>query len=229
MNPQSSSSKKLFWVAYAFLGLTLIALSALLFLSAGTIHYWQAWVYLAIMLISSSLITQYLLRYSPALLQRRMRMHEKEPRQRWIIRLAWLWLIITFLVPGFDQRYDGSAVSPIVVIAADILVLVGYGICFWVFKENPYASRIVEVEPGQEVITTGPYAIVRHPMYIGSLLIFLTTPLALGSYWALWPAVFIIPILVARIRNEENMLKKNLKGYSAYVKKTRYRLLPRVW
>ena len=229
MNLQSSSSTKLFRVAYSFLGLNLIVLSVMLFLSAGTIKYWEAWVYLALMLISSSLITQYLLRHNPALLERRLRMHEKEPQQRWIIRLAWLWFILIFLVPGFDQRYDGSAVSPLVVIAADIMVLVGYGICFWVFKENPYASRIVEVEPGQEVIATGPYAIVRHPMYFGGLLIYLATPLALGSYWALWPAVFIIPILVARIRNEENILKKNLKGYIAYVKKTRYRLLPRVW
>ncbi|MGR8981457.1 MAG: methyltransferase family protein, partial [Gammaproteobacteria bacterium] len=137
--------------------------------------------------------------------------------------------VLIFLVPGFDQRYDGSDVSPFVVITADILVLVGYGICFLVFKENPYASRVIEVEPGQEVITTGPYAIVRHPMYFGVLLIFLATPLALGSYWALWPAAFIIPILMARIRNEENVLARNLKGYQEYLQSTPYRLLPRIW
>lgn len=204
-------------------------MSVMLFLSAGTLHYWEAWLYLAQMFITVEFMVSYFLRNSPDLLERRLRMREKEPQQRWIIRLAWLWFVVTFVVPGFEHRFQGSNVPALVVVIADIFILMGYGVTFWVFKENPYASRIVEVEPAQQVISTGPYAIVRHPMYFGGLLIYLATPLALGSYWALLPSVFIIPILVARIRNEESVLARDLKGYRDYLRSTRYRLLPGIW
>ena len=215
--------------AYTRLLLAFAIVSVMLFLSAGTVRYWEAWVYLTIMLMTTSLSLAYLLKNSPELLERRMRMREKEPKQRWIIGFAWLWFVATFLVPGFDQRFDGSDVPVFAVIIAEGFVLLGYGVMFSVFRENPYASRIIEVEPNQTVVATGPYAVVRHPMYLGGLLIYLFTPLALGSYWAILPAVFIIPILVARIRNEESLLARDLEGYREYLRSTRYRLIPGIW
>lgn len=206
---------------------TLVA--AMLFLSAGTVRYWEAWVYLSILFITASLMLAYLLKYSPSLLERRMRMREKEPQQRWIVGLSWLWFVITFLVPGFDHRWNGTAVPALAVIIADLFVLLGYGVTFWVFRTNPYASRIVEVAPDQQVVSIGPYAVVRHPMYLGAALIYLATPLALGSFWGCVPAVFILPIMVARIHNEEDVLARDLLGYRDYVLSTRYRLLPGIW
>ncbi len=110
------------------------------------------------------------------------------------------------------------------------MVVAGYALVVWVFKENRYASRIIEVERGQTVVTTGPYSIVRHPMYLGAILMYSFTPLALGSYWAIFPAVvLLIPILVARILNEEEVLARDLKGYKEYMARTKYRLIPGVW
>ena len=116
-----------------------------------------------------------------------------------------------------------------VIIISDILVMFGYGICFRVMRENRFASRTVEVEQGQTVINSGLYAIVRHPMYLGALLMCLSLPLALGSYWAIIPALLIIPVFVARIKNEEGVLVRELKGYREYLQKTTYRLIPRIW
>ena len=229
MSNKLLSQNKLGRAAYTRLWLAFMVLSAMLFLSAGTVRYWEAWVYLTIMLITVSFMLRYMLKNSPRLLERRMRMREKEPQQRWIIGFAWLWFVVTFLAPGIDHRFEGSDVPPFVVVIADIIVLIGYGVNYWVFRENPYASRVIEVEPDQYVISTGPYAVVRHPMYFGGLMIYLATPLALGSYWALLPAVFIIPILVARIRNEESVLARDLNGYRNYIRSTRYRLFPGIW
>jgi len=229
MNHERLPRKTLARAAYAYLLLALAVVSGMLFLSAGTVRYWEAWVYLAIMLMTTSLSLADLLKNNPKLLERRMRMREKESQQRWIIGFAWVWFVATFLVPGFDRRFDGSDVPAFAVIIAEGFVLLGYAVMFWVFRENPYASRIVEVEPNQHVVATGPYAVIRHPMYLGALLIYLFTPLALGSYWAILPAVFIIPILVARIRNEESVLARDLEGYGDYLRNTRYRLIPGIW
>ena len=211
-----------------FLG-AILALSALFFLPAGTLAYWEAWVYLAILFIPMLFVLIYLLKNDPGLLARRMKMREREAEQELIIKLAYIPFLLTFVLPGFDKRFGWSNAPVGVVILADILVLLGYGIVFLVFRENRYASRIIEVEPGQTVISSGPYALVRHPMYLGSLLLYILSPLALGSYWAMLPAILIVPIIVARIRNEERVLVRNLTGYQAYMQKTRYRLIPGVW
>jgi protein-S-isoprenylcysteine O-methyltransferase Ste14 len=226
--PRSSASSSGV-IGFAWLLLMLLAMAAMLFCSAGTWRYWEAWTYLGILLTASSLIITDLLKYSPALLERRLRMREKESRQRWIVGSAWLWFVATHVTAGLDQRFGGSEISALAVGIADAFVILGYGVTFWVFRVNPYASRIIEVEPGQRVISTGPYAVVRHPMYSGGLLIHLAAPLALGSYWALLPAVFILPLLVARLRHEESVLLRDLAGYREYTRQTRHRLVPGIW
>ena len=204
-------------------------LLALFFLPAGTFAYWEAWVYLAILLIPMSLVLIYLLKNDPDLLERRMRIREREAEQKLIVKLSIFYFLLAFLLPGFDQRFGWSEVPVAAVIFADILVLLGYGMFFLVMRENSYASRIIEVEQEQKVIQSGPYGIVRHPMYLGVTLMYVFSPLALGSYWAIIPALLIIPILVARIRNEETVLRRELKGYPEYMQKTRYRLIPGIW
>ena len=156
-------------------------------------------------------------------------MREREAEQKLIIKLSYIPFLLAFLLPGFDKRFGWSNVPVGVVVIGDILVLLGYGIVFLVFRENRYASRIIEVEQGQTVIRSGPYAMVRHPMYLGSLLLYSLSPLALGSYWAMIPAILIIPIIVARIRNEESVLARDLNGYQEYMQKTCYRLIPGIW
>ena len=202
---------------------------AVFFLPAGTFAFWEAWVVLAILFIPMALGFTYWLKNDPELLERRSKTSEKEAEQKLIIKILSLCFILTFLIPGFDKRFGWSNVPVVVVIISDILVMFGYGICFRVIRENRFASRTVEVEQEQTVINSGLYAIVRHPMYLGVLLMCISLPLALGSYWALIPALFIIPVLVARIRNEESVLVRELKGYREYLQKTKYRLIPGIW
>ena len=207
----------------------LLALSAMFFLPAGTWAYWEAWVYLAILFIPVFFVLIYLLKNEPELLVRRMRLREKEAQQKLIIKLSYIPFLLAYLLPGFDKRFGWSNVPVWVIVAADILVLLGYGLIVLVFRENRYASRIVEVEQGQAVISSGPYAVIRHPMYLGAILLYVLSPLALGSYWAMIPSILIIPVIVARIWNEESVLVRDLKGYQEYMQKTRYRLIPGLW
>jgi len=132
-------------------------------------------------------------------------------------------------LPGFGNRFGWSNVPVAVVVVSDLAVLLGYGMVFLAFRENHYASHIVEVEQGQSAIRSGPYAVVRHPMCLGLLPLYILSPLALGSYWAMLPAVLLIPFVVARIWNEETVLARDLPGYQEYMQKTRYRLIPGVW
>lgn len=223
------SRSQLLKIVFARLVVAIPALFAMLFLSAGTFAYWEAWVYLATLLTPIWLILKYLLKHDPALLERRMRVKEKEAAQKLILALAFVCFFLAFLLPGLDKRFEWSHVPVVAVIVADVFVLLGYGIVFLVFRENPHASRIIEVEPGQVVVSSGPYAMVRHPMYLGQSLIFIFSPLALGSYWAMIPALGIILLLVARILNEERVLAKGLKGYPEYMQKIGYRLIPGIW
>ena len=205
------------------------ALFLILFLPAGTFAFWEAWIYLAILLIPMSLVMFYFLKKAPELLARRMKLKEKQVEQKLIIKLSFIPFLLAFILPGIDKRLGWSNVPITIIVAAEILVLIGYILFFLVLKENQFASRVIEVEKGQKVIQSGPYRLVRHPMYLGAILMYVASPLALGSYWAVIPAIFIIPIFIARILNEESVLAKELEGYSEYKLITRYRLIPGIW
>lgn len=204
-------------------------LAVILFLPAGTWDYWEAWVYLAILLIPMSMVLVYLLRNNPELLERRMRMREKEAEQSRIVAVSIFYYLLVFMLPGLDKRFGWSDAPTAWIVGAQVIVLLSYGLVFLVFRENRYASRVVEVEEQQTVISSGPYAVVRHPMYVGVILMFVFSPLALGSYWAMLPALLIAPLLMARVRNEEVVLMRDLPGYGAYRERVKYRLLPGVW
>ena len=205
------------------------ALLLILFLPAGTFAYWEAWIYLAILLIPMSIVMFYFLKKAPDFLVRRMKLKEKEAEQKLIIKLSFIPFLLAFILPGIDKRLGWSNVPITIIIVAEISVFIGYILFFLVLKENQFASRVIEIEKGQKVIQSGPYRLVRHPMYMGAILMYVASPLALGSYWAIIPAIFIIPIFIARIINEESVLTKELEGYSDYKLKTRYRLFPGIW
>ncbi|MBA7664421.1 hypothetical protein ES703_72482 [subsurface metagenome] len=171
----------------------------------------------------------YLLKKDPELLERRMKIKEKEEPQKVFVKLSILVFFIAFIIPGFDYRFEWSEVPFIVIIIADLFIFIGYLLFFLVLKENTYASRIIEVEKGQKVISTGPYAIIRHPMYVAVLTMYILSPLALGSYWAVL-AILPLPVLVIfRIKNEEKILIDELPGYREYTQKVKYRLIPYIW
>jgi protein-S-isoprenylcysteine O-methyltransferase Ste14 len=199
------------------------------FLPAGSFRFWEAWIYMSILLPAMFSVILYFLKKDPRLLERRMRMKEKEREQNIIIKLSSLFFLAGFLLPGFDFRYQWSHIPIYLVLTADAVVFLGYVLCFFVMRENSYLSRTVEVEEGQKVISTGPYSLVRHPMYIGVLLMFLFTPIALGSWWALIPFISLPVFLVLRILNEEKVLTKNLSGYEEYRKTVPFRLIPYIW
>lgn len=198
-------------------------------LSAGTVRYWQAWVYMVVLFGTMGLMVRHFLRNDPELLARRLKMKEEREKQGTIQKVGAVFWIAVFLIPGLDQRFEWSSLPWPVVIASDILVLAGYLFICRVFIENSYASRTIEVHAGQSVITTGPYAVVRHPMYSAVLVLMVFSPLALGSYWALIPALAMPLFMVLRIRDEEAMLLEELDGYREYTEQTRYRLIPGIW
>ncbi len=206
-----------------------LVLFLLVIIPAGTFDFWQAYVYFGILLIPMLYILFFFLRNDPGFLERRTRLKEKEKEQKIILVLFSLVFIAGFVIPGLDKRFGWSNVPAGIVLITDLIIFLGYMLIFAVFRQNSYASRIVEVESNQEVITTGLYSIVRHPMYLGVLIMYIPTPVALGSYWGLIPMSGIILGLILRIANEEKVLRQNLNGYNDYCQKTRYRLIPFIW
>jgi protein-S-isoprenylcysteine O-methyltransferase Ste14 len=218
--------------ALAGLGWLTVILGLLLFVPAGTLDFWQAWVYLFIFSGSSLAITLFLMKRDMELLRRRLKggaEAEKERSQKIIQTFARFIFVGVLLIPGFDHRFNWSHVPVFLVIAGEIFTTLGFFIVFLVFRENSYTSAIIEVAENQKVISTGPYAVVRHPMYSGALLILLSTPLALGSFWDLPFVILIFIVIIWRLLDEEKFLSKNLSGYSAYCQKTRFRLIPMIW
>jgi len=207
----------------------IIVLFAMLFLPAGTLAYWHAWVFLGVLLVPMAFVLAYLIRRDPALLERRMRLRERQGEQVRFVRISLVVVVLVFVLPGFDARFGWSHVPVPVVLLADVGVFLGYSLFILVMRANSYASRVVEVEEGQRVISTGPYARVRHPMYAGALLMYACTTIALGSWWA-FLAFLPYPFLLAyRAVHEEALLQKKLPGYEAYMQKVRYRFLPGIW
>ena len=217
------------WLAILFL---LVVLGVLLFAAAGTVDYWQAWVYIGIFGVSSSFTTLDLLKRDPALLERRMR-GGPTAEQRGVQKIIMAFTSVGFgalvLVPALDRRFAWSRVPTGVVIAADLLVALGFVFIFFVYRENTYTAATIQVTEGQKVVSTGPYALVRHPMYASALLYLGGTPLALGSYWGLIALAATMPFLIWRILDEERFLAASLPGYTEYQRRVRYRLIPLVW
>jgi len=209
-----------------------IVMAALLFVSAGTVRYWQGWAYLAVFTVSSVLVTIYLIKRDPALLERRMHggpTAEKRPTQKIIMLGTSTAFIALLVVPAVDYRFGWSDVPLGVVIAGNVLVVIGFFLIYLVYRENTYTSATIEIAEGQKVISTGPYAIVRHPMYASALLYLVGTPLALGSYWGLMALAIMMPFLIWRLFDEERFLAANLPGYLEYQQKVRRHLVPFVW
>ncbi len=209
-----------------------LAMAGLLFLPAWTLNYWQAWVFLAVFFGSSVAITLYLMKKDPKLLERRMRAGpgaEKEKSQKIIMSLASAGFVALLVFPALDHRFAWSPVPPYLALAGDVLVALGYLAIFFVFKVNTFTSATIEVNPEQKVISTGPYALVRHPMYAGSIVMLTGIPFALGSWWGLFIIILMMPAFIWRLLDEERFLAKNLPGYVEYKHKVRYRLIPYVW
>ncbi len=210
----------------------LVVMWLVLFLPAWTLDFFQAWLFWLTFSISTIIITVYLLKKDIKLLEFRTKAgptSETQKSQKIIQIFASIFFILLLILPGVDHRYHWSNIPLYLIIIGDIFVLLGFIIVFLVFKENSFASGIIETDKEQKVITTGPYRIVRHPMYTGGLLLLLFTPLALGSYWALIFALLLFVIIVIRLRYEEKFLMKNLSGYKEYCEKTRHRLIPFIW
>ena len=209
-----------------------VALAALLFLPTWTLHYWQAWIFLSVFFVSVLAITFYLVRNDPKLLERRLKAGpraEKEPTQRIIQLVATIAFIMIVVFPPIDHHFGWSTVPAYVSIAGDLLVFLGLLIIFFVFRENTFTSAVIEVDAQQKVVATGPYALIRHPMYAGALVMLAGVPLALGSLWGLLTIVPITVVIIVRLLDEEKFLARNLPGYSDYSNKIGHRLLPYVW
>ena len=210
----------------------LLAMAALLFVPAGSWRYWQGWLYLVVCMGASTWITVDLMHRDRALLERRLTAGasvEKEPTQKLIIRLAAVVFAALLVVPALERRLGRAGDRLAVIAIGNVLVLVGFVIVGWVYRANSFASATVQVADTQRLVSSGPYAIVRHPMYLGAACCLAGTPLALGSWWAALPALALMALVVWRLVDEERVLAAQLPGYGEYRQRVRYRLLPGVW
>jgi protein-S-isoprenylcysteine O-methyltransferase Ste14 len=218
--------------AFSGTAILIVVMATLLFGVAGTFDYWQAWTFLALYFAVSLAITLYLMRNDPALLARRMSggpFAEKEPVQRIIMSVTSIGFIVLLVLPAIDHRLHWSELSPCAVLAGDALVLIGWLGIFFVFRENSFSSATIELSADQQVISTGPYAWVRHPMYATAVFMLAGIPIALGSWWGLLVIAAMLPMLIWRLIDEERFLARNLPGYTNYQNRVPYRLLPLIW
>lgn len=210
----------------------LVALGVLLLVPAWSLAYWQAWLYWLVFGGATVALNEYFLEHDPALVRRRMSAGptaETQPKQKLIMALTSVCFLLLIIVPGLDYRFAWSAAPAWLVVVSDAGVAVSFLAIFLVLRQNSYAAATIQVEANQPVVSTGAYAVVRHPMYAGALPMFVFTPPALGSYWALLVLVPMIPALVWRLLDEERFLKQNLPGYADYCRRVRYRLVSGVW
>jgi protein-S-isoprenylcysteine O-methyltransferase Ste14 len=216
----------------ASLAALILVMGAIIFAAAGTTTYWQAWLFLACYLAASLVVSFWLVRNDTALLERRMRggpFAEGERSQKIIMAITSLGFVALLVVPGLDRRFGWSSMPGSVVILGDLLLLLGWLGILAVFRANSYAAATIQVTSGQTVISTGPYALVRHPMYAAALLMLLGIPIALGSWWGALVLLALIPALGWRLIDEERLLLRDLAGYAEYRRKVRWRLIPYIW
>lgn len=206
-----------------------LVIGLLMLWPAGTFDFWQVYAYFGILLVPMFFALIYFLRNAPEVLERRMKTSEKEATQQRVVAILIISVLAIFMIPGFDKRFGWSEIPVWLVLVGDAVMLLGYLFMIYVMKVNSFAARTIEVEQNQRVIDSGPYALVRHPMYAGFLLMYIATPIALGSWWA-FLAVAVVPIaLIFRIINEEMVLHRDLDGYGEYTLRIRWRLVPGIW
>ena len=220
---------KLFFEAIIKVLLGILIIALLLFLPASTINYWNAWLLMMLLFIPMFLAGIVMMIKSPELLKKRLNVKEKQGKQKQVVLFSAIMFIAGFIVAGLNYRYGWIMIPNIVVIISSIIFVLSYILYAEVLRENKYLSRTIEVQEGQKVVDTGLYGIVRHPMYTATIFLFLSMPLILGSIYSLF--IFLLyPIIIAkRIKNEEEVLEKDLKGYKEYKEKVKYKLIPFIW
>lgn len=208
-------------------GLLLVAL--LLFLPAGTLQYPYGWLFMGLLFIPMLIAGFVMFFKSPDFLAKRLDAKEKQATQKGVVACSGLMFMASFVVAGLDYRFGWSKMHSAVTVTASVLFLLAYVLYAEVMRENAYLSRTVKVEEGQTVVDTGLYGIVRHPMYMATILLFLMMPIVLGSWYALIPMAFYPVIIIVRLKDEETLLTRELTGYEAYKKRVKYRLIPFIW
>lgn len=220
---------KLFFQAFVKFFAGLIIISALLFISAGTLAYWQAWLFIAILFIPMFVAGIVMMIKNPSLLRKRLNAKEEQSEQKTVIALSGIMFLAAFITSGLNFRFGWIVLPDFVTYIFAAVFLIAYVLYAEVMRENEYLSRTIEVQENHKVVDTGLYGIVRHPMYFTTVLLFLSMPLVLGSVISFAVMLFYFPIIVKRILNEEDVLEKGLSGYSEYKKKVKYRLIPFIW
>ena len=208
-------------------GLLLVGL--LLFLPAGTFAYWQAWLFIGILFVPMFIAGIVLIVRQPELLRKRLDAKEQQQEQKWVVALSGLMFIAVFVMAGLSLRFGWYMLPDWAVFVATVVFLAAYALYAEVMRENVWLSRTIEVQENQQVVSTGLYGIVRHPMYSATLLLFLSMPLVLASPWSFAIMLLYIPIIALRIRNEEQVLERELKGYAEYEQRVRYKVIPFIW
>ena len=206
-----------------------VIFGVLIFLSAGSFHYWQGWLMMGILFVPMFVAGIILMVKNPELLRKRLNAKEEEKEQKWVVALSMLMFIAAFVVAGLNWRFQWLVLPNWAVWLAAALFLFGYSLYAEVLRENTYLSRTVEVQEDQKVIDTGLYGVVRHPMYMATLILFLTMPLVLASPISFLIMLLYIPLIAKRIRNEEAVLEQGLKGYREYKQRVKYKVIPYLW
>ena len=208
-------------------GLLLVGL--LLFIPAGTFTYWQAWLLISILFIPMLILGLILIIFNPDLLKKRLNAREEQNEQKIVIILSILMFLASFIIAGLNFRFNWIILPPLISYISSIVFLLAYGLYGEVLRENAYLSRTIEIQENQKIIDTGLYGIIRHPMYMSTLFLFLSMPLVLGSILSFIIMLMYIPIIAIRIQNEELVLEKGLEGYTEYKKKVIYKVIPFIW